>query len=117
MANRNGGGGGGGGNAIQVTFPASLRNAITDQAGTLKEIQASQKEFFQSSIAFFDNAGARGLTANQHLSGIRRALLAEDASTHSPRYRINALIVIWHTCSDSDEHRANCRRPAGAGIG
>ena len=80
VANRNGGGGGGGGgNAIQVTFPPSLRNAITDQAGTLKEIQASQKEFFQSSIAFFDNAGARGLTANQHLAGIRRALLSEDA--------------------------------------
>ena len=78
MANRNAGGGGGG-NAIQVTFPASLRNAITAQAGTLKEIQASQKEFYQSSIAFFDNAGARGLTTNQHLSGIRRALLSEDA--------------------------------------
>ena len=80
VANRNaGGGGGGGGNAIQVTFPASLRNAITAQAGTLKEIQASQKEFYQSSVTFFDNAGARGLTTNQHLSGIRRALLSEDA--------------------------------------
>ena len=78
FANRNAGGGGGG-NAIQVTFPASLRNAITGQAGTLKEIQVSQKEFYQSSIAFFDNAGARGLTTNQHLSGIRRALLSEDA--------------------------------------
>ena len=77
VANRNGGGGGGGGNAIQVTFPASLRNAITDQAGTLKEIQASQKEFYQSSIAFFDNTGAQGLTANQHLSGIRRVLAGE----------------------------------------
>ena len=81
VANRNagGGGGGGGGNAIQVTFPPSLRNAITDQAGTLKEIQASQKEFFQSSIAFFDTSGEQGLTTNQHLSGIRRALLSEDA--------------------------------------
>ena len=75
VANRNGGGG----NAIQVTFPASLRNAITDQAGTLKEIQASQKEFYQSSIAYFDKTAADSLTANQHLSGIRRALLSEDA--------------------------------------
>ena len=77
VANRNAGGGGGG-NAIQVTFPPSLRNAVTDQAGTLKEIQASQKEFFQSSRAYFDKAGAQSLTANQHLSGIRRALLSED---------------------------------------
>ena len=79
VANRNAGGGGGGGNAIQVTFPPSLRNAITNQASTLLELQASQKEFFQSSIAFFDSDGEQGLTTNQHLSGIRRALLSEDA--------------------------------------
>ena len=80
VANRNAGGGGGG-NAIQVTFPPSLRNAITDQAGTLKEIQASQKEFFQSSRAYFDKAGAQSLTANQHLSGIRRSLLSDEDTT------------------------------------
>ena len=84
VANRNAGGGGGGGNAIQVTFPASLRNAITDQAGTLKEIQASQKEFYQSSVAFFDSDSSQGLTTNQHLSGIRRALLREDTPLIPP---------------------------------
>ena len=77
VTNRNGGGGGGG-NAIQVSLPKSTLNAIA-QEKTLLELQASHKEFFQSSIAFFDNAGARGLTANQHLAGIRRALLSEDA--------------------------------------
>ena len=77
VANRNAGGGGGG-NAIQVSLPKSTLNAIA-QEKTLLELQASQKEFFQSSVAFFDSDGEQGLTTNQHLSGIRRALLSEDA--------------------------------------
>ena len=70
-------GGGGGGNAIQVTFPPSLRNAITSQANTLLELQSAQKEFFQSSVAFYNKTGNQNLTANQHLSGIRRVLAGE----------------------------------------
>ena len=68
---------GGGGNAIQVTFPPSLRSAITSQANTLLELQSAQKEFFQSSVAFYNKAGNQNLTANQHLSGIRRVLASE----------------------------------------
>ena len=70
-------GGGGGGNAIQVTFPPSLRSAITSQANTLLELQSAQKEFFQSSVAFYNKTGNQNLTANRHLSGIRRVLAGE----------------------------------------
>ena len=110
VANRNAGGGGGGGNAIQVTFPPSLRNAITDQAGTLKEIQASQKEFFQSSRAYFDKAGARSLTANRHLSGIRRALLSED----TPQVQLSTEATLVGMAETLNQIRSATERVADA---
>ena len=76
VANRNAGGGGGG-NAIQVSLPKSTLNAIA-QEKTLLEMQAGFRSQFQETNTYFSNIVGGLTSANRHLSGIRRALLADD---------------------------------------
>ena len=76
VANRNAGGGGGG-NAIQVSLPKSTLNAIA-QEKTLLEMQAGFRSQFQETNTYSTNIVGGLTSANRHLSGIRRALLADD---------------------------------------
>ena len=76
VANRNAGGGGGG-NAIQVSLPKSTLNAIA-QEKTLLELHAGFRSQFQETNTYSTNIVGGLTSANQHLSGIRRALLADD---------------------------------------